>query len=223
MNVSKVLLLHDKRKSKPWIVRYYGEFDPAKGTQRRHGKSFERKKDAERFRAKLLRQFDLVAPRDPPAEVTLGTFCKTYVRRRSHEWAAKTKEHISVITRRLISHFEANRKLSTITPEQAAAFWANSKSIRQDREGEEISRSTRNRILRDAKTMFRYARVWRYVESNPFDGLKQLRVSKRTRQDWLCISPEEYRSLLKVAPSLCWKVFYALAYTTGARFGELSA
>ena len=69
--------------------------------------------------------------------------------------------------------------------------------------------------------MFRYAVIWRHVESNLFDGLRQMRVSKRTRQDWRYVSPEEYRDLLQAAPELRWKVIYALAYTSAARFGEL--
>jgi integrase len=221
MAMTKVLLLHDPRKPNPWIVRYYGDFDPTTGKQRRPGKSFRLKRYAERFRAKLQREFDKGAPRDTPEDVSLDEYCRIYVERRNHEWAPKTRQHIDVLIQRLLGHFRSSMSLRSITPEQVAVFWANSKSIREGREGGEISRSTRNRILRDARTMFRYAVIWRFIESNPFEGLRQIRVSKRTRQDWRYVKPEEYRRLLRVAPDLRWKVFYALAYTTAARFGEL--
>ena len=221
MSNSKVLLLHDPRKSKPWIVRYYGEYDPTAGKQKRRGRSFRLKREAERLRAKLQREFDMGATRNLPTEIALEKFSEIYIQRRNHEWAPTTRAHIAVLTRRLIEYFGKHRRLNAITPEQAASFWANSKSIRNGREGGDISRSTRNRILRDARTAFKYARIWGYAQVNPFDGLRQMQVGKRTRQNWRYVCPNEYRELLRVAPSLRWKVFYALAYTTAARFGEL--
>ena len=38
---------------------------------------------------------------------------------------------------------------------------------------------------------------------------------------WHRLAVSEYRRLLEVAPTLRWKVFYALVFTSGARFGEL--
>ena len=40
-------LYHDPRKKQPWIVRWFGECDPASGKQKRYSKSFRLKRDAE--------------------------------------------------------------------------------------------------------------------------------------------------------------------------------
>jgi integrase len=69
--------------------------------------------------------------------------------------------------------------------------------------------------------MFKYAVEWGYLAVNPFAGTKLLRVGRRNRKNWHYVKPKEYMALLKAAPTLQWKVFYALAYTSGARFGEL--
>lgn len=217
----RAIIIRDKRKKKPYLVRYYGDYDAATDSRARRSKSFAKKRDAERFRAKMQRAADRGAPLDPPTDPTLGEFSDLYLERRAHEWRATTKAHVMVLIARLIAYFGRARKLSTITPAHAAAFWSSSTCIREERKGGELSRSTRNRILRDAKCMFGYARAWRYVAENPFAELKQLHVSRRNRQDWRYMTPAEYRALLKAAPTLRWKVFYALAYTTAARTGEL--
>jgi len=56
------------------------------------------------------------------------------------------------------------------------------------------------------------------LTSNPFDALS---FKKPATKRWHRVSVKEYRSLLEVAPTLRWKVFYALAYTSGARAAEL--
>lgn len=148
-------------------------------------------------------------------------FCDKYVERRSPEWAEKTKRNIQHLCTRLKQRFGSDQPLLEITPDMAHAFWSEAVRVRPGFEGKPMSRDTRNRLLRDAKTMFRYAKKWEHVETNPFAGLKQMRVGRRSRHDWHYIRPHEYVALLRVAPTLRWKVFYALAYTSAARFGEL--
>ena len=38
-----------KGRKKPWLVRWYSEYDPTTDTQKRHSKSFLKRKLAERF------------------------------------------------------------------------------------------------------------------------------------------------------------------------------
>jgi integrase len=47
------------------------------------------------------------------------------------------------------------------------------------------------------------------------------RLKKPATKRWHRVTATEYLSLLAVAPTVKWKVFYALAYTSGARVGEL--
>ena len=48
MNNKAVTIQHDSRKRDPWLVRWYGEYDPVAGKQRRYSKAFKRKADAEK-------------------------------------------------------------------------------------------------------------------------------------------------------------------------------
>jgi hypothetical protein len=54
---SKIGLYKYKGRNRPWLVRWFGEIDPATGKQRRYSKSFERKAEAEDFRDKKKAEF----------------------------------------------------------------------------------------------------------------------------------------------------------------------
>ncbi len=215
---TKIGLYRDKRR---WGVRWNGAIDPETEKAKRHCVSFRLKRDAERFRAQLQAEFSRGRQRDPPPNITIGEFCKLYQERRHHEWREKTRRAVGVTCQRLQQHFGKRCKLSDITPEMAAEFWAGVRSLRSDRIGDELSRSARNAILRYAKTMFEYAVRWSYLSANPFASVQALRVGRRDRKDWHYITPEEYLRLLDAAPDLRWKAFYSLGFTTGARCGEL--
>ncbi|MDM8005413.1 MAG: hypothetical protein QUV05_04575 [Phycisphaerae bacterium] len=56
---TKVGLCYDKRnKGRPWVARWFGEYDTTTGKQRHYSKAFARKRDAEAFRA--AKQAELV-------------------------------------------------------------------------------------------------------------------------------------------------------------------
>ena len=215
---SKVGVYKDKGR---WSVRWYGAIDPDTEVAKRHCESFRLKKEAERYRAQLQAEFAKGKQRDPPPRIALEEFCQLYQQRRHHEWREKTRRGVSGTCQRLQRYFGKRCELSSITPEQATEFWAAARSLRADKLGDELSRSSRNVILRYAKTLFEYAVRWGYLATNPFASVKALRVGRRDRKDWHYITPDEYLRLLNASPSLRWKTFYALGYTTGARCGEL--
>ena len=64
MAKTKISLIKDSRegRKKPWLVRWYGRFDPTIGKQKRYSKSFALKKDAERFIEQLQADFDTGMP-----------------------------------------------------------------------------------------------------------------------------------------------------------------
>lgn len=221
MATTKVGLLHDRRRPRPWVVRWFGEYDPTTEKKKRYSKAFKLKRDAERCRAEKQAEFDKGGQRDRPARITLGDFCRKYMQRRQHEWREKTRQQIEDLCERLTTHLGTDFALHTITSDRASRFWSQAKMVRPGSEGRELSRFSRNRLLRDSKTMFKYAVEWGDLASNPFAGIRLMRVGKRNRRNWHYITPEEYLTLLRVAPTLRWKVLYALAYTSAARFGEL--
>lgn len=217
----KVSLVPERRRESKWAVRWSGEFDPANGKRKRHSKAFRTKREAERFQAAKQVELDRGDAPASLAPITLAQYCEDYQRRRAHEWSPSTKCHVRQVCDRLVAYFGPDTPLQDISVHRAADFWSAASKQREGYEGEELSRSTRNWLLRYAKTMFSYAVRWGHIRSNPFAEISALRTGKSTRRDWHYITPEEYRCFLEVAPSMRWRVFYAIAYTSGARSGEL--
>ena len=219
--MNKVSIVHDERKKqKPWLVRYYGSLSE-EGKAKRYCKSFRLKRNAEEFQASLQAKFGKGAARDRPKFIALGEFCGRYLDRRRGAWREKTRRHIEDLCERLLAFFGREILLDKLTGEMASIFLAAQRLLKGNAKGGELSRYTRNRLLRDSKTMFQFAVSWGFLGSNPFAGEKLLRVGRRASKKWHYLKPEEYPALLRAAPDLRWKVMYSLAYTSGARFGEL--
>ncbi len=70
--ISAVLLLHEPKRKRPWVVRWYGEPDWNTGKQRRYGRSFRHSREPKAFLAEKEAGLDDGAPRDPPQNVTLS-------------------------------------------------------------------------------------------------------------------------------------------------------
>ena len=66
MRSKKISLTRDKKtgRRKEWLVRYYGEYNPATDTQRRYSKAFKLKIDAENFMRQKIQELDEGLPRD---------------------------------------------------------------------------------------------------------------------------------------------------------------
>jgi integrase len=108
--------------------------------------------------------------------------------------------------------------LQDITPKNAVVFISEQKSLAKGHKGEVLSDWSREQIKRYCKLIFDAAVRWRLISSNPFDAL---RFKKPATRRWHRVTIAEYHALLEAAPTLRWKVFYALAYTSGARVSEL--
>lgn len=221
MATTKVGLARDHRKKfRPWVVRWFGEYDPASGKRRRYAKSFRLRRHAEQFQTEKQAEFDKGGQRDRPVDITLGEFCKKYLARRKGEWRETTRQNQVDLVERLTVFFESETPLRRIRPEDAHRFWAELRPVRSELEGRTLRKDTRNRLLREAKTLFEYAVRWEYLPASPFSSIRQLKVSRKDRKDWRKIAPAEYRALLDAAPNAHWKGFYAVSYTAGLRFGE---
>jgi integrase len=66
--------------------------------------------------------------------------------------------------------------------------------------------------------MFNHARRWGLVDDNPFAGQPMPKSQSRPKR---IFNPEEIKAMIAVAPSLWWKAFIQLAYTSGLRRNEL--
>lgn len=214
---SKITVAHDTRnKKKPHVVRWYGEYDPSTGKQRRYAKSFRLKVEAEQFAAEKTVEFRKGSKRDRPVDIPLHKFCKEWLRGRKPELRPKSIEVYENTIIRLEEYFGKDTSLQSIDPQKATIFIAEQKYIAKGHEGDKLSDSSRDQIKRNCKAIFNGAVEWGLLTSNPF---RAIRLKKLTPKRWYRVSPKEYQALLEVV-SLRERVAYALLYTAGLRLSE---
>ena len=74
--IAKIGIYRDPRKKKPWVVRWYGDYDPTTGKQKRYSKAFVLKGEAEAFQLQKGGEFSCGQRRDKPEKLTLENFCQ---------------------------------------------------------------------------------------------------------------------------------------------------
>lgn len=70
--ITKIGICRDLREKKPWIVRWFGEYDSKTGKRRHYSKSFRLKIEAEDFQVSMRQKIKLGVPRT-------GTECQSLV------------------------------------------------------------------------------------------------------------------------------------------------
>jgi integrase len=214
---TRVGLYHYADRKLPWLVRWYGEIEPSTGNPKRYSKSFRIKRQAEDFRAEKTHEFKEGIRRDRPEEVTLGRLCEDFLKTWNPAAKEATMDLYKSTVERLLKHFGARCLIGSIGPRQADSFLASQTHYIND-PTKELSDWTRVQITRHCVTILGVAVRWQWLALNPFAGVK---MPKPGTKRWHRLAVPEYRKLLEVAPTLRWKVFYALVFTSGARFGEL--
>lgn len=216
MGWTKVGLYHYPKRKLSWLVRWYGEINPATGKQPRYSKSFRTRRLAEDFRSEKMQEFRKGSKRDGIKDVTLHKFCKDWLNSRKSDLRPKSiKAYKNTITR-LEEYFGEDISLSSIEPQQAAVFISEQKNKAKNRRRDELANSSRDQIKRNCKTMFNTAVAWRLLTQSPF---KSIRLKKLVSRRWYRVTPKEYHALLEVV-TLRERVAYALFYTAGLRLGE---
>jgi len=217
MSWTRVGLYHYADRKLPWLVRWYGEINPKTGNPKRYSKSFRTKRQAEDCKAEKTQEFKKGKKRDRPEEVTLERLCDDFLK----TWNPTAKEATSDLYRntlkRFYSYFGRSIRIRSIGPRQADSFLAAQKRHLNDPD-RNLSTWTRLQIIQHCKTIFGLAVRWEWLARNPFADVQ---VPKTRTKPWHRLTVDEYHRLLEAAPTLRWKCFYALAYTSGARFGEL--
>ena len=217
--ITKIGLYRDPRnKNKPWIVRWFGEYDPATGKERRYSKAFRLKVEAEEFRAAKIQEFGQGTKRDGAPQTTLGSFCQEWLKARKPDLRPATYDLYCYTIRRLKAYFGNETRLHDITPKDAVIFISKQKKIARGHQGKSLSDWSREQIKKYSKLVFDAAVKWDLIPTNPFDAL---RFKKLVTKRWHRVTAAEYCTLLEAAPTLRWRAFYALAYTSGARVAEL--
>lgn len=214
---TKVGLYRDKRsKNRPWLVRWFGEYDPDAEKQRHYFKSFARKRDAETFQAAKQAELDRGGTRDRPKDITMSEFAERFLESRIKNRRPATRNSYQFTLEQLIAFVGADMPVRLVSRELADRFVASRKRIAKTGSG--FSSWSRKRYLANAKAAFKVLVEWGYLTENPFDHVK---VGRCVARKWHHLTPEEFQALLTATEDRRWQVFYLLAYTTGARFGEL--
>ncbi len=217
MGWNKVGLYHYTKRKLPWLVRWYGQIDPTIGKPKRYGKSFRTKREAEDFRSEKMQEFKKGLKRDRPEEVTLGRLYDDFLKTWNPAARESTVDLYRSTVQRLLSYFGKNCLVRSIGPREADTFLASQTHYLND-PNRELSEWTRLQIIIHCKTIFGTAVRWQWIAKNPFANVRK---PKPGTKRWHRLSVSEYRRLLEATATLRWKLFYALAYTSGARFGEL--
>ena len=116
-----VVSKNKKSKDKPWIVRWWAKYSPAKEKQPRHSKSFETKKQAEKY-AQSLKDDITDGISVEPKNTTLGILCKKVTEAKQGTVKPSTLKTYSNTADRLLNYFGSHRNVKTITKEEAEAF-----------------------------------------------------------------------------------------------------
>jgi len=216
MGWNKVGLYHYQQRKLPWLVRWYGEINPATGQPKRYAKSFRTKWEAEDFKSEKMHEFHKGGRRDGITDVTLHKFCEDWLSSRRTDLRPKSiKAYENTITR-LEEYFGKDANLRSIEPQDAAVFISEQKNKAKNRVNDELSDSSREQVKRNCKTMFNTAVAWRLLTQSPF---KSVRLKKLVPKRWYRVTPKEYHALLEVI-TLRERVAYALFYTAGLRLSE---
>ncbi len=217
MAVEKVGLYHDRRKGKPWTIRWFGENDE-QGKPRRYSKAFKLKRDAISFRAVKQKEFDGGTKRDR-IEITIGVLCDKFLKNNKHRFRHSSYQRYKLTISQLEKFFSSNHLIRKIRREDAEEFIATLEIVHpiHKRLNKRLSAAARNRHLDCAKAIFGTAVDYEYISKNPFTGIKK---GKSTPRPWHFVAPDQFKAILTTTPQPRLRALYGVIYGCGLRYGE---
>ena len=148
----------------------------------------------------------LIPPREKTQGYTLAQLLERFTA--THQVKASTAIAYRHVRRNLADYFGADKVLNDITELDADSFKA---WLRQH---ERLSTATTNRRTVAAKTIFKLARRWGMIQTNPFDGVRGGGSENESRKRF--ITRQDVAKVLEACPNVQWRVLVALS-----RFGGL--
>ena len=173
---TKVGLYKDERnKRRPWVVRWFGEYDPEKGKARPYYDSFKTKREAETFRAEKQAELDRGGQRDRPPNLTVGEFAARFLTMKGKGMRAASRKAYRSTLDQLEKHFGTATPIRKVSRELADHFIATRDRVAE--QGDGFSPASRNHHLRNCKAVFRVAVQWEHISANPFSHIRSVRES----------------------------------------------
>ena len=217
---NKVIVVKDKRRigARPWLVRWWGEYDAQTGKQKKYCKSFARRKDAEAFAEEKETEFETGMLRDQH-DITLGQLCKKFKSTRRNSLSKSSRRGYDETISHLKDYFSPTMSVKRIRKEDAEEFISKLKPVdeRYIAKGKQLADSSVHKHLRQAKKIFATAQEWGYVKVNPF---KKISLGKIRKRPWHYITVEQFNAVLGKTSSLRDTALYGVMYWCGLRYGE---
>ena len=160
-----------KKRRHHWIARWYG-------TNKRYGKVFKTRKEAERYALKLQNRINLGKP-DKPKKITLADFKEEHEKVMQGQVAYGTLKDQMRALRLFEKFIGCSKILDKIQPREAEAFIAY-------RLKSGVSSGTVNKDIRTLQCIFNLAiepRGYLVEGQNPFSKIKQ---RKKDARDYTC-------------------------------------
>jgi len=130
MAKEKIGLYYDKRRSKPWVVRWFGE-NNERGRPRRYCQAFARKRDAVTFQSAKQAKLDTGGQRDK-LKVTLEELCSKFLESRKHSLRKASLDRYELTISQLNEYFGSTCQIRRIRRQDAEMFVATRKIIHPD-------------------------------------------------------------------------------------------
>ncbi len=194
-----------KKRACRWAVRWFGT------DGQRYSKSFETRKEAERF-AETKQNQVREGKGDPCPEVSLKDYVREHEELMKGNLAPKTLRLHAVTMRLLAESVGSNRMLHKITSRDIERF-------RAGRLGTGLAASSANKEVRALRRVFNLAILRGYLPpgQNPCLGIPMLRAAPK-RPPY--VSPEGFERIYGVAPNTLWRALLVVFCATGLRYRD---
>lgn len=216
----KISITKDNRpnRAKPYLVRWYGEYDVRTGKKRRYCKSFKLRKEADLFAEEKKAEFQAGMPTDQK-DITLSQLCHKFMTNQPKPLSKSSRRGYTETIDRLTTYFAPTVSIRRIGVEDAEGFISNLKPTDSHyiSKGKALSDSTIDKHLRQAKKIFSTAKKWQYIKTNPF---KNISLGTIRKEEWHYVTIPQFNAIIENTNTLRDKVLYGVLYWCGLRYGE---
>lgn len=227
------ITIQKRKRKKPYLVRWKGDFNFKTGSYIRPGKSFIREKDARNFADQLQDELDKGLNLNNK-DITIGELCDKFLTWKKETVKYTTYQRYEQSVNQFLKYFHPTVRARQIEQENCERFLneVGFLSPNHQKRKKKIAEFTRHQYYRNLKTLFTKAVKWKYLNSSPFEDIT---MSAPSDKAWHFLTPEEFGSLINfiekipeskknpekhILRSLRLSAFYHLLYGTGIRFGE---
>lgn len=218
-----VTLLHEPKRKRPWIVRWYGELDSATGKQKRCSTAFRYIREARAFKASKEAALRQGGTREPTPDVQLGRLIEEFLKARVAKLSYSAQQAYRHTMDQLRDYFGQNTPLLRIDQRRAETFIASRQRCNGAHEA--LASWTIAHHIKHCRALFGAAVEWGYMTHNPFRrptqrGSSPLAIRGRSRP-WQHITPPEFMQFLDAVQLPQRRAGYWLMYGCGLRAGEV--